>query len=151
MRRGFTVLEILIVITVFVVMAGIVTVSLSRYTRAQAVTGAATALVSELEDARSRTLASRGGVQYGVHLEDGSITLFRGETYDPNSAQNEVTSLDPRVTLTPSLASGGADIVFERLSGETDDHGTIVVALASDAAFARTIILQQTGLISYND
>ncbi len=149
--HGFTLIEILIVVSLFVVMSAIVAISLSRYTQTQALAGVAVAIVSSLEDARSRTLSSRGGSQYGVHLEDGSLTLFKGETYAAGNADNEVTPLDPRAHITLSINGGGSDVVFERLSGETNDYGTITVALASDATVFKTITLQRTGLLSYND
>lgn len=149
--RGFTLFEILVVVAIVGALGAIITASFSRYTRAQAVAGVATTITTALEDARSRTLSSKNASQYGVHLEGGSVILFRGDTYSAGSADNETTPVDPRVTITPSLNGGGTDIVFERLSGETLDYGTVAVSIAGDASSAETIIIDRTGLLSYND
>jgi prepilin-type N-terminal cleavage/methylation domain-containing protein len=149
-RKGFTLIEVLIVVTLFAIISGIIAVSLSRYTQTQVIAGTAAAIASSLEDARSRTLSSRGASPYGVHLEDGSITLFKGDSYAVGNADNEVTSLDPRADITLALNGGGSDIVFERLSGETANYGTISIALADDATNFKIITLQETGLLSYD-
>ena len=149
--RAFTLIEVLIVVALFAIISGIIAVSLARYTETQAIAGTAAAIASSLQDARSRTLSSRAASQYGVHLEDGSLTLFKGDAYAAGNPDNEVTSLDPRTTITLALNGGGSDIAFERLSGETGDYGTITIALATDATVAKTITIQQTGLLSYDD
>jgi prepilin-type N-terminal cleavage/methylation domain-containing protein len=147
-RKGFTLIELLVVVAILAVLGALIAVSMARYTRTQALAGVLGAVVSQLEDARSRTLSSQGGSQYGVHLETGGATLFRGDTYDQNDPLNETTPLDSRVTLAVSLSGGGEDVVFERLTGETEDHGTAVLTIAAPAALSKTITIQETGVIS---
>jgi prepilin-type N-terminal cleavage/methylation domain-containing protein len=146
---GFTLTELILVVAVIAVLSTIMSVSLSRYTGSRALLGMSGVIGSVLEDARSRTLSSQGGSQYGVHLVSGNVTLFRGDTYSSGDAANEVTPLDARIIVTPTLSGGGTDVVFERLTGQTDMYGTIRLTLSGTASFSKTITIQKTGLLSY--
>ncbi len=149
-QHGFTLIEVLISVFIIIMVTTIITVSLSRYTRTQSLNGATRLVVSEIEDARSRTLSSQGSSQYGVFFDDNRVVLFQGDSYDSGAATNEETVLDTRVEITDvTLTGGGSAMIFERLSGETTHNGTIEIALTSDALIMRTITVQKTGLVSY--
>ena len=46
-----------------------------------------------------------------------------------------------------SLSGGGADVVFERLTGELDKSVTITITLVSDTSKTRVITIQLTGVV----
>ena len=149
-HRGFTLIELLVAVFVIVLATTGITVALSHYTRTQALHGATRLVISEIEDARGRTLSSKGSSEYGVFFDDDRVVLFRGGNYSAGDPANEVTILDTRTTiLSVSLSGGGSEIVFERLSGEASEDGTVEVALVNDPSIKQTITIQGTGLVSY--
>lgn len=149
MKRGFTFIEILIAISILVLISTIVLTSVRVYVQSQALSGAAVSVAGLLADARTRTLSGNGGEHYGVHFEADAVTLFLGTSYSAGAVGNEVTLLDERVTLSDISLGGGSDVVFEKLTGGTDDAGTVTVELVSDASRQKVITIQGTGLISY--
>ncbi|GMU73860.1 MAG: hypothetical protein AMXMBFR44_0590 [Candidatus Campbellbacteria bacterium] len=149
MRKGFTLAEIVIAIAILVVVGTVMLASIREYTKEQALSGAVSSVAAVLSDARLRTLSGNAGVQYGVHLQSDAVVLFSGATYTESDPNNEVIELDTRVMIADiSLSGGGEDIVFEKLSGDTDNFGTVTLALSSDASRQRTITVQGTGLVS---
>lgn len=149
MRKGFTLVEIIMAIAILVLMGVIVLASIREYTKEQALSGAVSGVAAVISDARTRTLSGNAGVQYGVHLQSDAIVLFSGATYVESDPDNEVIELDTRVVIADiTLSGGGDDIVFEKLTGDTDDFGTVTLALSSDASRQRTITVQGTGLVS---
>lgn len=142
-------MEMLVVVAILVMLSSMVTVAFGRFARNRAVESAASLIAGELADARSRTLAARSGISHGVHLDESGVVLFGGSTYDAGDLTNEATVLDSRTIIAEiDLNGGGDDIVFERLTGETDAYGTITVAASSDPTIVATLTVQQTGLIS---
>jgi type II secretory pathway pseudopilin PulG len=149
--RGFTIVEIVLALTILVLLSTVILASVRSYVREQALTGAVSSVAAVIADARNRTLSSRDALQYGVHIQDDAVTLFSGTTYSDGASGNEEILLDGNVTISDiSLSGGGDDVLFERLTGDTNDAGTITLELLSDASRQKTIIIQSTGLISYN-
>jgi prepilin-type N-terminal cleavage/methylation domain-containing protein len=149
MRRGFTIIEMLIVIAIMVVVAVIVFWSFRGYRDKQALDGAAEAVVGALAQARERTVASNNAAQHGVHFATDQITIFRGASYP--GADQELISLNPAVEISAiSLSGGGSAVVFERLTGGTATGGSVTVSLVSDSSVSRGIAITTTGLIELN-
>ncbi len=151
LSHGFSLIELLIVLVIVVLMTSIIAISLSSYTKKQALEGGVRTIVSELSDARSRTLSSQGSIQYGVNLQNNRVVLFRGTVYDVSDSANEIIDLDSRVQIeTTAVSGGGNSVIFQRLTGETSESGTITVSLISDPTIEKVITIQKTGLVSYN-
>ena len=66
MKKGFTLVEILVVMFIFAIVASIVWASFHGYNRQQALEGAAQTTVAMLGDARARTVNGRDAQQYGL-------------------------------------------------------------------------------------
>ncbi len=150
MKKGFTLAEILVVITILVLVSGIVLASIRGYIREQALSGTVASITAVLSDARTQTLSGNAGAQYGVHFETDSVTLFSGATYSEGAAGNEVITLDSRVILADINLGGGSDVVFEKLTGDADGAGTLTIELAADASRQKIITIHETGLVSYD-
>ena len=147
--RGFTIMEIIAVIAITVLIMGIVIVSFRSLNERSILDGAVNESLSALSDARSSTLASVGGTQYGVHFESGSVTIFTGATYSAGAPANREIILSPLVEVSAiALVGGGVNVVFERLTGATSESGTITVQLVDDPASSRTIVIESTGISS---
>jgi len=145
---GFTILEIVIVVavSVFILVAGLS--AFSQFNKNQALRGAAAEAISVLDKGRSLTLGARDNIEYGVHFEADKIVLFKGATYSSSDTSNKVTKMNPLVTISDiSLTGGGSDVIFNRLSGETVQGGTVTISLVSNASITKTIIIHPTGVV----
>ncbi len=148
-NRGFSLLEILLVVGIMGVLAAVIAFPLSSFHRAQKIRGATADVSSLVQQAQSLTLASHDSLQYGVHLTTSTATLFSGTTYTANAASNRVMALPSGVTATWSLQGSGANIIFERLTGETNQYGTITLSLSSPT-LSRTITVSKLGSVATN-
>ena len=137
--RGFTLIEILVSITVIVIVILVVVSGLSSFRKSAELNQAVDGVVSQLREARRRTIESKDASQWGVHRESSRTTLFKGAAYSAGAPDNEVFTLPSAVT-----AAGPADIVFKRISGDTDNAGTVTLTLGTDI---RTINIRSSGLI----
>src|SRR3990172_3802105 len=89
--KGFTVLEILVAISIITLVVTIITISFSKLNSAQALYKSADLVASVLDEARSLTLSSKGDSQYGIYFEDSQATLFKGAIYSPADPDNVIT------------------------------------------------------------
>lgn len=148
-ESGFTLIEIIIVIVIFSVIAGIIIVPFSQFRNQQVLAGAADNILSLINQARSQTLAAKNDINYGIYFATSSITIFPGDVYDQEAIENKETILSTKVTISDiSIAGSGASIIFSRLTGITNASGTITVSLVSDVDKNKVILINEAGLAS---
>lgn len=146
-QRGFSMLEIIMALSVLTIVAVSLLSSLSSFQISQSLNMEADKVIDVLHEARSRTISAEGNAQYGVHLELRKAVLFVGAVYNASNTSNEEHLIDTFVGVSQiSLFAGGSDVVFKKQTGETDYYGTIIVSLVSNPNNKRTITLYQTGI-----
>lgn len=154
-NKAFTLLELLIVISIIGILVALIIPSLSKFRSQQTLNNTAEEIVSLLNEARSSTLASKNLMNYGVHFETNKAILFSGVSFVDNSNNKEL-DFDLNVSIPISgginLINGGVDVVFNRLTGETftDESGTIMIQIANDITSQKTININKLGIISVN-
>jgi prepilin-type N-terminal cleavage/methylation domain-containing protein len=146
--RGFTLLEVLVVIAIMSIVTSITASTMENLQQSVALKSGTDEIYRALTDARNRTLASEGGTVYGVKMSTSSVTRFVGSTYSAGAAGNEVFVFERGITATSSLINSGIPIVFERLTGESSATGTIFVRNNSGSATS-TMILYASGMVEY--
>ncbi len=145
---GFTLLEILISLSLIVVLAGLVFYSISGFRNKEALDTESRQISSILEEARSLTLSGQGGNAYGVRLQGDQIIRFVGTSFASGTASNITYTLNPAVKLNNvSLQGGGSDVVFDKLRGTTANYGTMILNLVSTTSSKKTITINSTGII----
>lgn len=155
-QSGFTLAETLMVVAITVMVSAIMFFSFSTYGSTEAISKDQGLVVSTLEKARAMTLDSYNSSQYGVHFASSTVTIFTGATYNASSPSNIVTALNSKVIINDvALSGGGLDIIFKRLSGETDQIGTVTLVIFAVSRVVRiittrTITIYGTGLIQPN-
>ncbi|PIP73382.1 MAG: hypothetical protein COW88_02065 [Candidatus Lloydbacteria bacterium CG22_combo_CG10-13_8_21_14_all_47_15] len=148
-NTGFTLVEILVSLVILMMLAVIVASPLARWRNTQVLVGEVGAMISLIEDARSRTLGSLDGKGYGVHFDTDNAVLFAGTSFTPGAPDNELHMLHSSARIDAiSLFGGGSDLVFKRLSGETGQYGSVTIVLTGDTAQTRRIDISKTGAIS---
>ncbi len=147
-KAGYSLIEVLVGITVFVVALAIIIVSLRGFLAKKSVETAAENLSNTIRLAQSNAIASQGDAplgqvaypsDWGVHfdldgpgpIQDDRYWVFRGVSFDP--AQSQVYMLPADVRLA-DLALGSMpyldeiNVIFTHVSGEADKSGSIVLA-----------------------
>jgi prepilin-type N-terminal cleavage/methylation domain-containing protein len=142
-RRGFTLLEILIVIAVIGVIGSIVSYAFVQFKRASQLDVQVKQVISVIRLAQSKTLAAENDTVYGVHFESDQAVLFEGPVYVEAASTSEVTRLDALVQITGiALAGGGSEVIFDRLTGRTAEPGTVTL---TGSESARVITIDASG------
>lgn len=147
-NRGFTLIEIIIVIAVIAVLISIIVIPLSNFRQKQALQNSTNSIVSILNDARTKTLAGLNNVPYSVYLENEKIILYSGTTYDSDASTNESYFFENPVTASWNLNGGSNKISFNKLAGSTSDHGTITLSLPNGTT--RIVTITSSGSIKRN-
>jgi prepilin-type N-terminal cleavage/methylation domain-containing protein len=146
-QAGFSVLEIIIVIVILVLLSTLTFVSFSNLNKHEILDKEALHVLSLIHEARSLTLSSREDSQYGVNFESDKMTLFKGASYSPGDPDNKIISIHPQVRISSIVLNGGGTaMIFKRLSGTTDNHGTTTLSLVGDTSQTKDITIFSTGI-----
>jgi Tfp pilus assembly protein FimT len=141
-------LEFLLVLGFFALVASLTYLSFLQFNQNRSLNAAALNVVSALDEARGKSLASLEASEYGVHLDETSVTLFKGSQYVIDDPNNRVTALPSGTSISGILlASGGSDVVFSRVTGVAQTTGTITISLTSDPSESIIITIEASGLV----
>lgn len=143
---GFTFIELLVVVAIVGILAGIISVTMSNYASRQSLESMHQQVIEGVENARRNTLASLNDTNYGVYVGTTSIALFPGTSYSPSNPNNEYLPYTSKITATSSFSGGGWTIVFDRLNGEPSAAGTIVLMDSGSMSYA-TVTISASGLV----
>jgi len=145
-QKGFTLIEILIAITIIIIMITTVIVSYRIFEKRTELEDVGQRIFSTLKLAQTQTLASNDASQYGVHFESDQYILFKGDAYLAGSPDNNIYQLPSRLEIFQiNLASGGNDVIFQRIIGSTAQFGTIEIRIISQPTETRIITVQSSG------
>jgi prepilin-type N-terminal cleavage/methylation domain-containing protein len=148
LMRGFTIMEVLIVIAIISITAVMSTPFLSMTLSRSELDIAAEGAVDSLEEARSSALNGRSGGQFGVHFEPDQYVLFEGAAYSVADPDNFVHTLSGFVSVSDvNISGGGNDIIFASVSGEPDQTGTIEFTDSSGAT--KTVTVNSAGTVDF--
>ena len=148
-QKGFTLLEFIFALGIIVSLAVIGLVSFSSF-RGKSDLNVATEMgVSLLNEARSQTVSALDASRYGVHFEANKITLFKGVQYTVGDALNKEYILPQGVEVSAvNLFGGGTDVIFNRLTGATNQYGTTTLRLISATTTFRFLVVSSSGVVN---
>jgi prepilin-type N-terminal cleavage/methylation domain-containing protein len=120
--KGFTFIELIVVMTLFSILVGYVVINLVGARHQTSLQSAASEIVADLHNQQMKALygATEGvanASSYGVYFDNSSYTLFKGNSYLLNDPSNFVIDLDPSLEFS-SINLPGSQIIYERVSGE---------------------------------
>ncbi|MBV22261.1 MAG: hypothetical protein CMI57_02065 [Parcubacteria group bacterium] len=148
MKKGFTMTETIIIVAVSIILFAIIVSAFSGFNKNQSLNSTSSEVVSVLNEARALTLASLDNKAYGVHFQSDKVILFKGSVFSSSDPDNKITTISSKISISNiSLNGGGDDIIFQRLTGKTDQDGTITLSLVSDPSKSKTITVGVSGII----
>lgn len=142
-RKGFSLLEITITVAILLILSAVGLSALSNYNKKQTLKANTDMILSVLSEARAKTLASEGDARYGVHFEESKVVLFR-EAYVAGAADNIEFDIAGPSKISNITIAGGSDVLFKKISGETDNNGSLVITL-NDGSGSAEIDIEKTG------
>lgn len=145
-NKGFTIIELLIVVAIISILAAIVIPDFGALKRNQVFKSTVNEVNSLVQKARNNAISSVDSSSYGVHFESGQVVLFKGNTYGAPDTTLETITLESSVSISSINFTGGvAEIVFARGTGIPNVSGEISITSSTDV---RTISVNGTGSIS---
>ncbi len=137
--RGFTIVEILVVITILAAISLFVVSGFRNYARFQEYQQAVTTIRATLYEAKVQARSSEDGQARGIYFGTNTVTLFPGSTYIVGNSANRVTTL-PQVRIITNLGNGSPQTVFSNLYGLPSATGTVsIVGLQHTSTTTLTI------------
>lgn len=148
---AFTLMELLIVIGITIVLAGIGISSYVGQQRAKLLESTTQEIVGYLRYAQQKSIAQEQGEQWGIHFENPAsgndfYALYTGTTY---SSSIETRYLPSGIIFTTPATENSVNVSFNKLTG-TNYSGTsqsLVIQLTTSSA-TTTISVSSQGLIA---
>ena len=146
---GFTLMEVLVVIGLFAILATIGLFFSMDFFRTYTVSSEGISLVSTLSKARARSLANVNENWHGVRITNNEYILFQGGNVTKDWDHRD-TSLDQSIPVGTAVDATDIDIVFDQLSGNAatcppPDYCTINLSGLGNGN--KTVIINQQGAI----
>lgn len=142
-QKGFSLLEVLLVIAIMSIIVAISFSSWQSFSDATNLSNTAKMIETKIKLAKNYSLGAVNDVNYGIHLETGSVTLFPADAaYVLGDSDNQVFDLTDGVEI---YDGAGNDIVFSRLTGITPDSGTIGIRIINRPSKTKTININSQG------
>lgn len=174
-NRGFTLLELMLVMAILAILSTGVVISFLGYQRQAEVDSSSKMIVDALREAQSRSVSGKDFKPWGVcfSIADNKFVLFRNDCNSNNIMDNGETGVDcggggcfdcdPKCNGTSvkednylsslakisniSLFGGGNKIIFNNLNGSAAQYGTIRIEQASSSSIFRDISVTALGKI----
>lgn len=122
MRRGFTLVEIVVVMGVILAIMALTVPNIVGAREQVQINSAAAAIVADIRQQQLKAMLGdtegrAAADAYGVHFESNSYTLFHGPNYIPGEPSNAVFSLPGNLQFS-TVGFPAAALVFAKGSGE---------------------------------
>ncbi len=141
-NKGFSLVEILIVLGIFTVLASVSILGYLNFTAHSNLEISTVGLVESIRFAQSSSQAGVGDSKWGVQISLDQVTIFKGDSYTTrDSSFDQIMGLSSKV-----IASGLSEIVFEKLMGSTVNTGVITL---SNNSGLKNISINEKGILTY--
>lgn len=146
---GFVLIELLLVIGIIVILASLLSFQLNFFKSQSSLDAAAQEIISTLRLVQNKTLASENASSFGVHFDNNKFVIFKGTLYDQGSPSNESHELAPSLSIADiNLATNSTEVIFERLTGNTFNVGSVDILVNNNPLTKKTIYISGQGTIS---
>lgn len=140
--EGYTFVELIVVIAILGILMAIIIPSFAGFRQSSALNGDTMNLITLINRARLLSVADKGDVQYGIHLEAGKVVLYQGSTYSSGASTNESYPFSSGITLSNLVINGGgSEILFAKVTGATTQAATMTLLSAGNSASTTIAVL----------
>lgn len=155
LNKGFTLIELMVVITISGILFGLVGINLFKLQNNTTKNNVVGALVSDLKLQQTKAIngASEGRTtsdNYGIHFLSDRYVLFHGSAYAASESANFTVELPENVEILNTTLPNNT-IIFTKISGEfsgfTDGNNTITIQESNNSTDT-TITINRYGVIT---
>lgn len=147
-KKGFSLIEVLVVLAIAGILIGMSIVGFRLFERKTELQNHSQNILTILELARTKTLASEDASQYGAHFEQDKYILFKGDDYQEGAADNKTYQLPVRLEIyNINLIGAASSTVFQRISGTTEQSGVVELRIVSQPGENKTINIHPSGQV----
>ena len=153
-RKGFTLIELVMVIVILITLTALAVPAFRFFQKESDLNNSAEEIINTLRLAQNKTLASEEASQWGVYFLDSTdphqFILFKGSDFISRESEfDEIHKLPLSVEIYEiNLENENSEVVFNRLTGKTDQFGEVLIRLKIDLTKTKTIYIENSGLIS---
>ena len=141
--KGFTLIEIMLALAITTILFAFTVPIYLIFQNRNDLDIAANTMAQDYRRAQLLSQAVDGDASWGVKVQSGEITIFRGDDFDFRDRDYD-ENLEMPTSIT---ASGTTETVFEKFTGYPRSPGTLT--LMSPNNETRTITLNEKGIVSY--
>ncbi len=149
--KGISLIEILVIFAGLGLLVAIVMPQFYNIRKNQVLKSAVGDVLSTVNKARSRTLASMNSSTYGVHFQSDKVIIFKGTIFSALDVNNETINIFSPASITNVTLGGVSDVVgdlyFNRIYGTPSTTGTVTISTGSSS---KILTINQSGNISSN-
>ncbi len=149
MHRGFTIIEIVIVLSILIVLILVAIPFFQSFSVSHQLETNTQDILNTLRRAQSAAMGSKENSKFGVYFTTGSpasLTFFRGDSYASRDPEyDEVYTLPQTISLSLNIG-GGSEIIFGKLKGAPNVTGTVTLTSVNNET--RTLNINQVGRIN---
>ncbi len=146
MQKGFSLVEILIVIAIIGIIGGISTFSFNDAKTNKLLRIAGDDMVFALEEIKSDALAGKDGLNQSMFIESTTYTTYSGTTYSAGESSNRPHTLNPLFSI--STTAPANTITFKRLTGDATSVSTTTISEIADPNNTIEIVVGTLGDIT---
>lgn len=155
LNQGFTLVELLVVLTMFVIVFALSNVSLSGLIANNSTQEFAETFVSDVNRQQNQAMtgeaASGSATAYGIKFDTTAYTLFSGSTYMPAKSGNVVVDL-PKDLRFEAISFPQQQVIFAEDSGEVEGYvatSSSVMVRNTTTNTTQTFQVNKLGVLSY--
>lgn len=115
--QGFTIIEVLVVLSIFITLLRIGYVSVLNFERKTPITATVNTVIADIRGQQTKAMTGVDGSSFGIFFQTNGYTLFKGDSYNPSDPANAVTPLPTNITFSPITFPSNV-LVFTKGSGE---------------------------------
>lgn len=150
--KGTTLIELLVGIGILIILATMSALAFRYFQRESDLNNSTKEIIASLRLAQNKTLASEGASQYGVYFNTSTppheYILFKGSDYSlRDTSFDEIHKLPKTIEIYEIDLQGGSEVVFDRLTGTTNQSGSVSLRLISEPSRAKTIYIEGSGQV----
>lgn len=152
---GATFIELLVVISVLIILIAMSGQVFVFFQKGSTLNNTTQEIISILRLAQNKTLASEKADQYGVYfntsIDPHEYIIFKGSDFTSRDISFDKIYTIPKALeiYNINLASGN-EVVFDRLTGITNQPGDISIRIKDDLTKSRTIYVEGSGQVGLN-
>lgn len=126
MEKGFTVIELLVVIGITVILALTAAPIYGNFQSSAQLNAVSVQITQDIRLVKQRSLSGLNGLTQGIKFAAGGYTIYQGESYAARATiYDRVVNLTGSLTLTTTLP--GNEINFSKGLGAPDNTGAVTI------------------------